>query len=181
MRAWEDTCVWERDKMSLKRGQEEIVGFVLVVLLVCVAGLVFLGIFIRGGGQTGEQESVDIYQFLESAMKQTTECAIGYEPDFSDLGELIEQCRSGKICISGESACAVLNESLTEMLEKSWMVGPDRPIKGYVFNSSYGVETNSEEIVSVMSGECKGSIRGAEYLSPSFPGNIISTLKICFD
>ena len=92
MRAWENTCVWGGNKMRInKKGQEEIVGFVLVIVLVAVIFLIFVGIFVRQDSNSTRQESIEVYQFLDSFMQQTSECAIGFEPAYSNVGELIQQ------------------------------------------------------------------------------------------
>ncbi len=165
-----------------KKGQEEVVGFVMIVVLVSIVFLIFLGIFIRRGdnGATA-QESIEVFGFLESMMQQTTDCAIGYEPDYSKIGDLLAQCHSRLICTSGTPACNALNASLMKSLELGWQVGADRPIKGYVFTSMYesSVASENQEIISISKGNCSAGYRGAEYLSPAFPGSIVSTLKIC--
>jgi hypothetical protein len=158
--------------MISRRAQEEIVGFVLVILLVSVVFLVFLGISFRSDSSVG-QESIEIYQFLESVMEHTSECAIGFEPDFSSLGELLEECNEGRRCVNGKDACDVLNESLRSVLDASWNIGPEATIKGYEFSSVY---SESEIIVSFTKGECGGRFRGSEYLK----SEIVSSLKICF-
>jgi hypothetical protein len=165
---------------KIRRGQEELVGFVMIVVLVAIVFLVFLGIFIRKGDTGQEKESVDIFQFLESAMEQTTACAIGYEPDYSDLGDLIQQCHSGRICTSGDTACDVLEVELSRVLDLGWPVGPNSYYKGYIFNATYSSEGVEEEIFGVKRGECGASVRGSEILRPGFPGTIVGSLRICF-
>ncbi len=165
-----------------KSGQEEIVGFVVIVVLVVIIGVIMLGIGLRKGDSTVEQDSGEIYRFLESAMQYTTECAISYEPAFSSLGDLIEECNSnsGRICVNGEGVCDVLNRDIKEILEGSWKVGEDRPIKGYIFSSSYDSGAEVDEIVKIEGGVCEGGFRGSDYLSPAFPGTITSSLKLCY-
>lgn len=161
----------------MRKGQEEIVGFVLVVLIVSVVFFVFLGLSIRSD-QKIVQESRDIYQFLDSSMEYTTECAIGFEPAYDDIESLIVSCSEGSRCTSGKSSCEVLNYTLKELIESSWQVGPDRPIKGYEFRSYF--EESEEVIVEYKKGICEESIRGSEYLSHSSSGSVISVLRLCY-
>lgn len=167
--------------MIRKKGQEEIVGFVLIIVIVTVVFLVFLGISLRKGGETSgvKSESTEVYQFLESSMEFTTECAVRFENDVSILGELFEECYSGTKCLNEEMACDVLNKSLNEIFESSWQVGENRPVKGYEFKASYKSSDFEEEVISLRKGSCGKSVRGASYISPAFPGRIESVLQIC--
>ena len=56
-----------------KKGQEEMVGFALILILVAIIVLVFIGFSIR----SPEKESVESYEvesFLQSMLQYTTEC-----------------------------------------------------------------------------------------------------------
>ncbi len=163
-----------------RRGQEEIVGFVVIIILVAVIFLVFLGILIRQGPSEGQFESVELSQFLESLMEQTSECAISYEPAFSDVGELLEKCYSGAGCISGKSACEELNSTIGEALELSWDIGADKSEKGYIFEAVYKSGATREGILTFEKGECGDSFRGSLVSRPAFPGSIESSFKICY-
>jgi len=106
-----------------RKGQEEIVGFVLIVVIVSIMFLIFLGISLRN--PTGiEKESRDVYQFLESLIEYTSECALRFEPAFSSVGKLIRECyeRPSAECTSGEGVCDVLDENLRDILVASWKV-----------------------------------------------------------
>ena len=74
-----------------------------------------------------------------------------------------------------------MNETLGNIIESSWLIGGDRPFKGYEFISVYkaSVQSAEEEIISLNSGNCTENIRGASYLVPTFPGHIENRLKIC--
>lgn len=163
-----------------KRAQEEIVGFVLIVVIVSIIFLVFLGIFIRQSPNELQKESREVYQFLESSMEYTTSCAISYEPAYSKLGELIRDCYSGSLCTSGKQACVVLNETLVGVLDSSWKVGPERAIKGYIFNATYSTNTTQQSILAISRGNCSFNRQGSEYLIPAFPGTIVSSLNLCY-
>jgi len=166
--------------MKRKRGQAEIVGFVLIIVIVSVVFLVFLGISLRGG-VANVTESRDVYQFLESSMEYTTTCVTSFYPDYRKLGELFDECLSNTNCLDGSETCDVLNETLLQVIENGWLIGEDSPYKGYEFVSMYRASVNSaeEEILSLTSGNCTGRTRGASYLVPTFPGNIENRLKIC--
>ena len=161
-----------------RKAQEEMVGFVLIMVIVAVVFLVILGIMIRKPAGS-EKESKDIYQFMESMMEYTTDCAINNEIDYEKIGGLLKECHSNhSTCLNGKGICDVLNDSSFKIIEKSWNVGSY--YKGFIFNSTY-IENNRtvEGVLSLQRGNCT-SFKGAEYLSPDYPGSIVSTLKICF-
>lgn len=161
-----------------KKGQEEITGFVLIIIIVSVIFLVLIGIFIRQ--EVKEQQSTDVYQFLDSAMALTTSCALSYEPNYLTLGGLIEKCYSGGQCLSGEDTCDALNSTLKSVLEESWQVGEENPIRGYEFRAVWQDGETSELILEAKEGDCSGRMTGAENLADSFSGTIVSSLKICY-
>jgi hypothetical protein len=168
-----------------RRGQEEMVGFVLIVILVAIVFLVFIGIFIRQDSRTIDKDSREVVQFLESFERYTSICATGFEPDFSDIGGLIEDCYEGKLCVSGENACSVLKRESKEILESSFSVGEQNYYKGYELGSYYesssdGSEENREEVLILMEGNCNGSFVGGETLRSGFDGVFVSELKLCF-
>lgn len=183
MRAWQDTCFCKGGRMTArktKKGQEEIIGFVLIVVIVAVIIVVLLGIFIRQKTPVTAKESIDVNQFLESAMEYTSECAISYEPAYSKVRVLVKDCYSEASCTSGERACDVLKRTIKQIIESSWKIGAERPSKGYIFNSSYVSDSRTTEFVLVQEGNCTGSRIGGEYISPAYPGDIRSTLEICY-
>ena len=166
----------------MRRGQEEIVGFVMIVVVVALILVIFLGLSIRS--EPANQDSREVYQFLESSMEYTTDCAVSFIPDYSNLGELFNECLSGSKCLNDQEACDVLQTTLEELMESSWQVGEDNPIKGYEFDSFYSInssqDSSKEEIISLSSGNCSSSVKGAEYFAPAFPGRIITTLRLCY-
>ena len=155
------------------------IGFVLIVVIVMVALLIFLGISIRGGQNLEARESRDIQQFLESSMQYTTECAISFIPAYSDLAGLSEDCLSGARCLDGRDSCEVYEETLTNLIESSWQVGKERPIKAYAFKSVYTTNSSEKRIISLLSGNCTENVIGSEFISPAFPGRIVSSLELC--
>jgi len=168
----------------MKKAQEEIVGFVLIMVIVAVVMLVFLGITVRKGSlDTEGRDSVEIYQFLESSMEYTTDCEVRFKSDFSALGELFEECYTGNNCLNGENSCEALEGTLTQIFDSSWNVGPEALIKGYIFTSSYKTnlsQQTGQEIISLEKGECQGNKYGSTYIVPAFPGRIENRLDLCY-
>jgi hypothetical protein len=164
-----------------RRGQEEIVGFALIVVLVAVIALVFIGIGIRKVPTNSERESKDISQFLESVMEYTSSCALNYEPAFVSIRELIGECYSNeaKECVSGEKVCGVLEKEIKGIVGTSWKVGNERAIKGYEFKIAYFDEGLEEEILVSNEGNCDSGLNGAEYIIPEGNGIISAKLVLC--
>lgn len=166
-----------------KKGQEEIVGFVLIVVLVVIVAVIFLGIRLRNPDPV-QKDSEIVYQFLESAMEQTTSCKKSENGNFLPMDDLIRECHSDNtICFSGEDSCVLLEEIIENMLNSTWSVGLDYPYKGYsaegvyLFNSSG--QSQKEEIFNITQGVCTNSFAGSSYLIPEFPGSITITAKLC--
>lgn len=162
-----------------RKGQEEIVGFVLIVVVVSVVLLIFLGLTLTGDSEI-RRESRDVSQFLDSAMEVTSDCAVNFVPDYSRLGELFEECYSGSRCVDGREACEVLEADFEGIIGASWQIGEEFPVKGYNFSSFYTTNLTEEEIISFSDGNCNGSISGADYLTPAFPGRIVGRLELCY-
>jgi len=76
--------------MDRKVGQQEIVGFVLIVVLVVVGLMVFLIISLRDSPV--DDDSVVVVNILDAVMKHTTECAVVYEPDYDNFEDLFKSC-----------------------------------------------------------------------------------------
>ena len=167
-----------------RKGQEEIVGFVMVVVLVAVIFLVFFGITLRNQEPTVKESEI-IYQFLDSLMEQTSECSLGQGASYLPLDNLIRECyNSDSECNVGDSSCEILNRTLIDAMSSSWQVGPDYPYKGYELQAIYssdntGQPASTDEVFLIASGDCTGSVVGNSYWIPEFPGSITIAMKLC--
>lgn len=166
-------------KKIKKKGQEEIVGFVVIIVLVAVVFLVILGLYMNKRAPVTQKESRDVEQFLTSAMEYTSECKIWQSEHYFSLGELFRECHDQTICDSGEDSCSMLKRTLEAVIGANWPYGDERPVKGYIFNSTYLYDSNSEEVLFMDAGNCTTESVGAEYNSPDQPGIITSSLVIC--
>ena len=118
-----------------KRAQEEIVGFVIIVLLVSVVALVFFGISLRK--TVPIESSVKMENFMEGALGLTTECSIKAVPNYLDLGDLVKECRKMSNCYDGRKTCEVLNKTVTELLESTFPINGQAPTTYYSFGAYY--------------------------------------------
>jgi competence protein ComGC len=171
--------------MIRRKGQEEMVGFALIVIIVMVVMLVILGILIRQPSSQNSSGTKEIYQLLESMMEYTTNCPDSQ--DYYDLGNLIEECyiNPSKEC-ADSTVCKQANITSTEILDASLKIGEDRVVKGYKFNSYYfDNDVNvSYSVMNVEKGNCSYNIKGSEYVLPvnrfNLQGNIVHQLKLCY-
>lgn len=163
-----------------KKGQEEIVGFVLIVVILAIAMVIFLGIKLRNP-EPAQKESEILYQFIESSMEQTTECVIRQNGRNVALNELIKECHSfDNDCLNGKSSCDVVEETMDSLVSSTFKVGADYPYKGYTITAEYSANSSSpEEIFSLEAGNCTNNYIGNSYFIPQFPGNIVVRAKIC--
>lgn len=166
-----------------RKGQEEIVGFVLVVALVMIIGIIFLGI--AGRENKGNiLESKEIIHFSESLMQTTTECSLR-PPAQASLGELITTCYGtpGLKCDSGKGVCEAFNASVQQAMRASWHVGEGYPNTGYVLSAEHKKTTLGEATQFFMSaeGNCQGnSISGETLLREgTTKGTIVVRVKVC--
>lgn len=163
-----------------KKGQEEIVGFVLIVVILAIAMVIFLGIKLRNPEPAQKQSEV-LYQFIESSMEQTTECVVRQNGRNVALNELIKECHSfNNNCLNSRSSCDVAKETMDELVSSTFKVGEDYPYKGYSILAEYSSNSSSpDEIFLLESGNCTNNYIGNSYFIPQFPGNIVVRAKIC--
>jgi len=138
-----------------KSGQEEMVGFALIIIMVAIILLAFLGFSLRNP-QSENVESYEVESFIQSVLQYTTDCENNIEK--LSVQKLISSCYNKEQCLDGRESCDVLKTEISRILNESWKIGEDRPIKGYDFK--IGTDKN-ESIVSFSQGEITNSLQGA--------------------
>jgi len=168
--------------MKDKKGQEEMIGFIMIVLLVVVIILVLLGISVRSGPSQGVK-STELSQFVDSLLNYNTECATNIPTDFLEVRRLALECYENPSdkCLSGENVCDVLDNTIDEILSTSIQIGGvDRPRKGAILEINYSSGGVDENILrkEILEGEgvCKGDFGGVD--EPLF--KIRTTFIICY-
>ena len=155
------------------RGQQEIVGFVLIVVLVVVGLMVFLIISLRDSSEN--EGSLEVENILDALMKHTTECAIVYVPDYDDFEDLFKSCHQGDECSNlGMSACDYLNESLRAVVGDM--------MKGEASVSYYQIDffvKNGGGLLTFSEGNCTGSVSAAQRNIISYSDSLTIRMKIC--
>lgn len=128
-----------------KKGQEEMIGFALIVIVVAVILLFFLWFSLNNDSGNGI-DSYEANSFIQGFLQYTTTCKQTF--DYLDVQDLIFSCLDKEECNDGENSCNVLNSTLKGLTESSWGVGEDSFYKGY------DLEINSAQgnIVSIKGG-----------------------------
>jgi hypothetical protein len=142
-------------KLTSKKAQEEIIGFGIILLLIAVIGIVFLSISINKNSQKQEVEDYESQSFLKAMLETTTECE--KESRYLSVKDLAFECQRNYLCYNEEHSCTVLNDSLKGILDGSWEVGIDTPIKGY----GLLIESEEEKMINVTKGVVTNSYKGA--------------------
>ena len=169
-----------------KLGQQEMVGFVLIVVLVVVALMVFLVISVRKGPD--EKQSVEVGNMLEVVLDYTTGCAIVFEPDYDTIEDLVKSCYNNKRCDNvGEMACDYLDETLVNIMED--LMKTESAVNAFQFDvfhrddedsgESGGEEDSDEEILKIEGGNCTGVVQGASVPLNVDSGDLVVRLRIC--
>ena len=161
----------------MKKGQQEIVGFVLIVVLVVVGLMVFLIISLRDAPEN--EGSLEVENMLDALMRHTTECAIVYEPDYDDFEALFKSCHEGDRCSNlGKDACDYLNESLADVVGA--MVASEATVGFYQVDFLVKDDVVEEGLLRISGGvNCTGSLNGAQRSVVSGSDSLVIRLKVC--
>lgn len=138
-----------------RSGQEEIVGFAVIMIIVAVIFVVIIGFLLTSrDSDTDTVQNYEISSFLSASLQYTTECEDYIE--FLSLKDLISACEEKDTCLNGQDSCVVLNETISEMMKNSWDVGSQSAIKGYSLN----IIVDGEERLLFEEGNKTGSYKG---------------------
>ena len=156
-----------------KRAQEEIVGFAIIVIIVSIIIIFFLVFSLSDKTET---ESYEAESFLQSSLYYTSSC--GDNRGYLSVQKLVFSCYMGETCRNndgsdGEEACAALNGTLKGILEESWQVGSDFPVKGYKLE----IFSEEEAILALEEGNITGSYKGTQQIIPESR----TSIKISFN
>ncbi|MBU0959677.1 MAG: hypothetical protein KKB31_07050 [Nanoarchaeota archaeon] len=160
------------------RGQQEIVGFVLIVVLVVVGLMVFMIISLRESPE--EVNSVEVDNLIGAMMKYTTECAITFEPEYDSMEDLFKSCYQEKQCSNlGKDSCEYLDEKLREIMDA--LVKSEASISAYqvdfVERDSEGLEMGKLQIIE---GNCdNGLISSAQQTISAGQEKLVVRIKLC--
>ena len=162
--------------MKNKRGQQEIVGFVLIVVLVMVGLMVFLVISLRDASE--DKGSLEVKHMLDALMKHTTECAVVYEPDYDNFEDLFKSCHQGDQCGNlNRSACEYLNESLRAVVGD--MIASEATVSSYQIDFFLKDGDGQQGLLQIIEGNCMGNVNAAQRSIVSDSDSLIIRMRIC--
>jgi len=155
-----------------KKGQEEMVGFGLIVIIVAVIVLIFVSFGLRDKGEN-YQNSYEIESFTQTLLQYTTDCEDNL--GFLKIQKLIFLCTDREKCLDERDSCEVLNQTIDEIMKETWKI-QDRPEEGY----SLSIMSNGGEIIKLEEGNFTNNF-GYGLQSFSRSGNYVNmTLRIYY-
>jgi len=141
--------------MNLKRGQQEMVGFILIVVLVIFALMVFL--IISANKPLVSVDSPATKSLMSSILAYTTDCVFS-EPYKTNVMELMIGCyEEDKKCVNiNKGACEYLNETLSNVMGS--LIDSDPTIVAYTIETYWqsSSEEKPEAFYRLNSGLCAG-------------------------
>lgn len=155
--------------MKDKKAQHEMVGFVLIVIIVSIIGIIFLSLMV-GRGEPVAKKSIEISDLLKSSLYYTSDCKISFE--YKDGQDLIKSCYKKETCSNNEDACEVLDFTFREIIGESLSVGEDSPNKAYLLRIyKTGLDdiqiVPEEEILKIEEGifsNCSSRVGGDSFI-----------------
>ncbi|MBT4135835.1 hypothetical protein HOD75_04860 [archaeon] len=165
-----------------KKSQHEIIGFVMIVVIVSVIGLIFLGFSITQGGGIGN--SAEISNLLEASMYSTTNCSTTFIPEYKSNQDLIKEVykNPSKPCLDGRSVSEALEISLDTIFKLGLDVSSEGVNKAYklgIYANNYTDEILVKE--EGVFGNCSSIIGGSHTILATTIGsdNIDVGLEVC--
>lgn len=159
-----------------KNGQQEMVGFVLIVVLVVVAMMVFLILSLKTSSEP--EDSLEVQNLITSLMRHTTDCAISYEPEYDDFEDLFKSCYKDQQCSNlKKDACDYLEESLKDFMFNI-MEGESIDYYEVIFFQKDDGEDNS--IINIDEGNCSnGKISAAQKTLDYRGESLVVRIRTC--
>jgi hypothetical protein len=172
--------------MKSIRAQHEMVGFMLIVVIVSVIGVIFLS-FTLGRGEALPQTHIEISNLLQSAMHYTSDCAVNFIPQYKDGQDLIKSCYRNERCLDGRTSCAAMNDTFQKIIGESLSVDEKGLNKAYSLNMYYqSIDEGSisDPLLNISEGRftnCTSQVGGnhALLISSIGTGTIFVELDVC--
>ncbi len=155
-------------KMKNRKAQEEMVGFVLIMVIVAVIILVFLSLSLRNNKKE-IIESYEVNSFIQAFLQYSTGCEDFYGP--VDIKDVIFMCNNNVYCENSLNSCNVLEDTLNDIIDQSWTVSEEGLIKGYELR----IISGEREILSIIEGNQTDNYKGSSQ-DYSKRGSLINTI-----
>jgi len=157
-----------------KKGQEEIVGFVLIVLLVSVIAIVFLAINIRK--PSDKLPSAEIESFLQSSMKYSSDCLVSAERRYTFKDLIVSCAENNEKCLDGNSVCESMEYAANKLLREGLRICSDCPNTAYRFKI-YG--DSNRTLLSLKEGNCTGTITTSLLSLHTYSERVRVEVEVC--
>lgn len=163
---------------KINRGQQEMVGFILIIVMVVIGLMVFLVISLKK--PQAEVESAQAKNILSSVLRTTSDCIVN-EPDRESIRDLFRRCYDGRDCMNlNLKACNYLNKTLSGLLKSA--VATEPVIEAYELTAYWeSEETKLPLEVRIVNGYCNSSrsVKGAMESIAADAGNLNIYFKFC--
>jgi hypothetical protein len=174
-----------KEGLKGRKAQNEMVGFVLIVVIITIVAVIFLTISL-GREPSGSVSDIEINSFLSSSSRYTSDCVIS-EPLYADVRDLLDDCYDGKICSDGRDSCIVLTGIYGDMLNNVFPVGDDRPVKYRNMVVYFQLDSNEptskqDPLINIKEGNkslCSERRAGDYKRQKSSGGDIVVELEVC--
>jgi hypothetical protein len=139
--------------MRNKKAQEEMIGFVLIVVLVSIILLILLRVYLNSDSNNGNLESLQVENYLSSLLQTTSECQIA--GNYLDYRELVFSCIENRNCENIGNSCDYLEKFSKNALNVSWPT-ENKPEKAY----SYFIKEGNSSYLGIEKGNFTGNFIG---------------------
>lgn len=136
-----------------RKGQEEMVGFALILIIIAIVIVVLVSFSIKPSEEV--LESYEAESFILALLGTTTQCEIGFE--FRTVQELISDCSSNNLCLDEKSACIELENAVNGSLSEGW--GKQNGVVGYLME----IWSGDDRLISQNIGNSSRTYKGFEY------------------
>lgn len=158
-----------------KKGQQEMVGFVVIVVLVIVISLILLIIYMK---KPVQKENVEAENLLATTMSFTSECVIN-PPTYETVEDLIKTCavNTGQGCKNGDNPCEYLTRLEKDILSSAKKT--DAMMNAYQLDISV---QNKPVIPRIFEGNCSTTDRtlGSQRLIKIGDSQISIRMALCY-
>jgi hypothetical protein len=162
-----------------KKAQEEMVGFVLIVIIITIALVIFLVFSLRK--PSGVEKSLEIENFLQASGYITTDCSVTGEK--LTIKKLIVSCKENERCSDNRDSCDALQQMFTGILESNWDLEHFNGHHLLIYSIGEGETAEEEKIDSILelkNGNLTGNYQGGDILFPIPPERYHINLKVYF-
>lgn len=137
-------------------------GFLMIVIIIVIIGLVFFAFSLRQKGKNIEPKAMQQEDLLQAVLLYSTDCELNNE--MLNVRELIQECNEmpSRTCENDNiRMCSKLEENLESMLEV--LLGKNQSIKNaFIHGYSFYINASQEILIE------KGNLTG-DYFSSRVP------------